>query len=368
MLAPRIELFDWLLHNASKASYNLAYSNIQGVSMGEYERITGFPFSDEFDLGVNAQEGACELKEVLCSRYGCESDNIVTTTGASEANFLVFASLLAKGDDFIIEQPGYQPMWLTPEMLGARPIFWPRRFHDKFWVDTESLEKLFTKKTKLVVLTNLHNPSGVGTEKQTIEMIARLAGQHNAYVLVDEIFLDGSFVSQPSSFGISNVIVTSSTTKIYGLGGLHTGWIVASTNVIEHCQRLKAHSTGASAYTSELMTAQILRKAREKLLQRFQKRSTENLYILEKWMNEHSEWFEWVKPDGGLMCFPRYSLDISSVKLCTYLINTQKILLNPGSFFNLEGFIRMSYGCDTSVLQDALAALEKGLEELQTKR
>ena len=336
--------------------------------MGEYQQITSFPFSDEFDLGVNAQEGACELKEVLCSHYRCTSGNIVTTTGASEANYLVFASLLAKGDDFIIEQPGYQPMWLTPEMLGASRITWPRSFHDKFRVDTESLEKLFTKKTKLVVLTNLHNPSGVVTEKQTIQTIARLAQEHNAYVLVDEIFLDGAFVSQPSSFGLPNVIVTSSTTKIYGLGGLHTGWIVASTNVIEHCQRLKAHSTGASAYTSELMTAQILRNAREKLIQRFQKRSTENLHFLDKWMNEHSEWLEWVKPDGGLMCFPRYSMDISSVKLCTYLMDTQKILLNPGSFFNLEGFIRMSYGCDTSVLQDALAALEKGLEMLQTKQ
>ncbi|MBN1861994.1 MAG: aminotransferase class I/II-fold pyridoxal phosphate-dependent enzyme [Candidatus Thermoplasmatota archaeon] len=366
MLAPRIELFDWLLHNASKASYNLAYSNIQGVTMGEYERITSFPFSDEFDLGVNAQEGAWELKEVLYSRYGCASDNIVTTTGASEANFLVFASLLAKGDEFIIEQPGYQPMWLTPAMLGARRISWPRRFHDKFRADIESLERLFSKKTKLVVLTNLHNPSGVLTEKHTIQTIARLAKEHNAYVLVDEIFLDGSFVSQPSSFGLPNVIVTTSTTKIYGLGGLHTGWIVAPHHVIELCQRFKAHSTGASSYTSELMTAQILRNAREKLIQRFQKRSTENLRCLEKWMDEHAEWFEWVKPDGGLVCFPRYSMDISSLKLCTYLMDTQKILLNPGSFFNLEGFIRLSYGCDTPLLQEALQALEKGLEVLQT--
>lgn len=365
MRAPRIELFEWLLNNAPKAVYNLAYSNIPGVTMGEYQRFTRCCFSEEFDLGVNVQDGACELKEVLCSCYGCEPDNIVTTTGASEANFLVLSSLLATGDDFIIEQPGYQPMWLTPEMLGARRISWPRKFHDKFRVDVESLQDLFTKKTKLVVLTNLHNPSGVLTEWQTIQTIARIAEEHNAFVLVDEIFLEGSFVSQPSSYGIPNVIVTASATKIYGLGGFHTGWIVAPRNVIEHCQRLKTHSTGASSYISELMTAQILRNARGELIKRFQKRAKENLYCLEKWMNEHDEWFDWVKPDGGLVCFPRYLMDIPSVELCTFLLDTQKILMNPGLYFNLEGCVRLSYGCDPQLLQDALQALDKGMRNLQ---
>jgi aspartate/methionine/tyrosine aminotransferase len=266
MQASRIDLFEWLLQNAPDATFNLAFSNIHGVTVEEYQNFAHFSFPNNFDLGSNAQYGANELKRTLCSVYNCAPENIVTTTGASEANFLVFLALLSQGDDFIIEQPGYQPMWLTPEMLGARRINWLRKFENKFRADSESLQNLVTKKTKLVVLTNLHNPGGVLTNQKTIKMIAEVAEEHGAYVLIDEIFLDGSFTSSLSSFGFPNVIVTSSATKIYGLGGLHTGWIIASREIAEQCQRLKAHSTGAASYTSEVMTAAIVRTARVDLI------------------------------------------------------------------------------------------------------
>jgi aspartate/methionine/tyrosine aminotransferase len=364
MQAPRIDLFEWLLQNAQDATYNLAFSNIHGVTVEEYKKIARFSFPNNFDLGQNAQYGADELKRTLCSVYNCSPENIVTTTGASEANFIVFSTLLSHGDDFIIEQPGYQPMWLTPEMLGARRINWLRRFENKFRIDSESLQNLITKKTKLIVLTNLHNPSGVLANQKAIKLIAETAEEHGAYVLVDEIFLDGSFISSSSSFVFPNVIVTSSVTKIYGLGGLHTGWIIAPQDIAEQCQRLKAHSTGAASYMSEIMTAAVLRTARDDFIKRFQKRAKTNLEILKQWIKQHTEWFSWVEPDGGIVCFPKYTMDLPSITLCKYLFETQKILLNPGAYFNMEGFIRLSYGCNPLKLQNALDALEKGLRNL----
>jgi aspartate/methionine/tyrosine aminotransferase len=366
MHAPRIDLFEWLLQNAPHATYNLAFSNINGVTVEEYETFSRYSFPGDFDLGINAQYGADELKRTLCPMYDCTPDNIVTTTGASEANFLVFSSLLNQGDEFIVEQPGYQPMWLTPEMFGARRINWPRMFVDKFSVDLEMLNNLITKKTKLIVLTNLHNPSGVFTHQKSIKAIAKIAEDHDVYVLIDEIFLDGLFISQPSSFGIPKVIVTSSTTKIYGLGGFHTGWIIAPREIAMNCQKLKAHSTGAASYTSEIMTAYILREARGYLIKRFQKRAKTNFEFLKKWMNQHKELFEWVEPDGGIVCFPKYTINMPSVDLCNHLFDTQKLLVIPGLYFNQEGFIRLSYGCDELSLQSALGALEKGLQNLQS--
>jgi aspartate/methionine/tyrosine aminotransferase len=364
MYPPYITLFEWLLQNAPHATYNLAFSNIDGVTVEEYETFSHYSFPGNFDLGINNQYGADELKKTLCSIYNCVPENIVTTTGASEANFLVFLSHLTQGDEFIIEQPGYQPMWSTPEMLGARRINWQRKYENKFIVDIDMLHSLITKKTKLIVLTNLHNPSGVLTAKKAIESIAKIAEDHDVHVLVDEIFLDGSFISQPSSFGIPNVIVTSSATKIYGLGGFHTGWIIAPPELAKQYQKFKAHSTGAASYTSEIMTAYILREARDHLIKRFQKRAKTNFQLLKKWMNHHKEFFEWVEPDGGIVCFPKYSMDVPSVDLCKHLFDSEKILVNPGSFFNQEGFIRLSYRCDELYLQNALDALEKGLQNL----
>jgi aspartate/methionine/tyrosine aminotransferase len=367
MQAPRIDLFEWLLQNAPYATHNLAFSNIYGLTIQEYKTLTDLPFPESFELGSNAQYGADALKKTLCTIYNCAGSNIVTTTGATEANFLVFSSLLGKGDEFIIEQPGYQPMWLTPEMLGAKRINLPRTFEHRFRVQTEIFENLITEKTKLVVLTNLHNPSGVLTNQTTLKEIARIATDHGIYVLIDEIFLDGSFIPASSSFGIPNVIVTASATKIFGLGGLHSGWIIAPAEVAADCQKVKAHTTGAASYTSELMTAHILAAARFELIRRFQQRAKTNFEYLKKWMSQHTEFFEWVEPAGGIVCFPKYTMDISSVELCTYLFDTQKILLNPGAYFNLEGFIRLSYGCPEVLLQHALDALERGLDALKSR-
>jgi len=368
MQAPRIDLFEWLLHHASTAKYNLAYSNISGLTVEEFTELTSFLLPNTFDLGVNQQYGASELKECLRSLYDCTVNNIVTTTGASEANYLVFSSLLSKGDEFIVEQPGYQPMWLTPEMLGAQRINWPRTFENEFRVDLEALKNLFTKKTKLVVLTNLHNPSGVYTDATTIKAVAEVACDHDAFVLVDEIFLDGAITKKPSSFGLPNVLVTSSATKIYGLGGLHSGWIVAPEEIAMRCQRMKAHTTGASSYVSEIMTARLLKDARDTVMKRFQKQATTNRAILKKWMNQNPDILTWVEPEGGLVCFPKYSLKLPSVDLCKHLFETQKVLVNPGAYFNSEGFIRLSFGCDSEILQNGLEALAIGMQNLSHVR
>ncbi len=367
MQVPQIDLFEWLLQKAPHATYNLAFSNIDGLTIQEYKRYTDFPLSDSFELGSNALHGAGELKKTLGEIYNCSNENVVTTTGASEANFLVFSSLLSNDDECIVEQPGYQPMWLTPEMLGARKINFPRTFENRFNLDCDVLSSLLTKKTKMIILTNLHNPSGVLTDRATIQSIAKIASEHGAYVLVDEIFLDGSFTPQPSSFGLSNVIVTGSATKIYGLGGLHSGWIIAPPEVAMRCQKLKAHSTGAASYVSEIMTAQILQAARGELIRRFQNRSKPNLASLKKWMSSHTEFFDWVEPDGGIVCFPKYTVNLPSVEFCSYLFHTQKILVNPGSYFNSEGFIRLSFGCDPLLFQSALDALEKAMNNLQQR-
>jgi aspartate/methionine/tyrosine aminotransferase len=363
MQPPNIDLFDWLLRHASEAKYNFAFSNIQGITLEEYQNLTNFSIPPDFDLGSNQQYGATELKETLQLMYTCGVDNIVTSTGASEANFLVFSSLLSKGDEFIIEQPGYQPMWLTPEMLGALRIDWPRSFEHKFRVQVEALNDLCTKKTKLIVLTNLHNPSGTYTDSTTIKAIAEIADDNDAYVLVDEIFLDGSPTKHLSCYGTPNVIVTSSATKIYGLGGLHTGWIIAPEEIAKRCQRMKAHTTGASSFLSEFMTAHLLKNARDAVIERFQRQATTNRVIVKKWMERHKDLLQWVEPDGGLVCFPKYSLNIPSVDLCRHLFETQKILINPGVYFNSEGFIRLSFGGKADMLQQGLERLEHGLRD-----
>jgi aspartate/methionine/tyrosine aminotransferase len=365
MPIPPIDLFTWLLSNCKKADYLFCFSNIHGLSFEEYQQLTNFTPPQNFDLGWNEHQGAEELKQILATLYHCGFSNIVTTCGGSEANLLVFISLLNKGDAYIIEQPGYPPMWLTPQIPGAHQITWPRTYESHFKLDVTALHERITKKTKLIILTNLHNPSGVLTDRTTLRALSDIASDYHLHVLIDEIFLDGSFTPAPSAYGLPHITITSSVTKIYGLGGLRTGWIIAPQDIARLCQQTKAHTCAAAPYLSEIMTAHALAQARTQLIQRFQDRATTNFTILKNWMKDHPHLLKWVEPQGGIMCFPRYMIDIPSLKLCTYLLNTYKLLVNPGFYFNEEGHIRLSYGCDTPSFKAGLVALEEGLEHLQ---
>lgn len=330
MNIPRIELFEWLKNNQQRAEFVLATSKMKGLSKREYDELVDQGLDPDLDLGRGTQSGADEFKEALMNMYDCASDNIVTTAGGTAANFLVFISILDKGDEFIIEQPGYQPMWMTPEMLGARKIPWIRHFKDGFCLDVEALEGLITDRTKLIVLTNPHNPTGVVADREReIKKVAEFAQAKGIYVLIDEIFLDGAFAPQISAYGLPNVIITSSMTKVYGLGGQRTGWIIASPEIVRRCQHAKIYTTGSSSYLGEIMNARALRKARKHLVQKFFDLSMTNYRVVSEWMATNQDIVEWVVPNSGIMCFPKYKVEMSSIELCHKLLDDHGVMVNP---------------------------------------
>ena len=365
MKIPRIELFEWLQNNHQRAEHILAFSKMKGLSKREYHELVNYDLEPELDLGRGDPRGANEFKQILKEMYGCGIYNIVTTSGGTQANFLVFLATLNKNDEFIIEQPGYQPMWLTPEMIGARMIPWPRRFENGFRLDVDALEALITDRTKLIVLTNPHNPTGVVADRELeIKKIAEMAQARGIYVLIDEIFLDGAAEPQVSAYGLPNVIITSSMTKVYGLGGQRTGWIIAPPEIVSQCQNAKVHANGSTSYVGELMNAYALRNARKLLVQRFNKHSISNFQLLREWMETNQDIVEWVRPHGGIMCFPRYRVNMSSIELCHKLLDDHGVMVIPGEYFNMDGHIRLCYTCSEDVLTGGLNALGKGLREL----
>jgi aspartate/methionine/tyrosine aminotransferase len=365
MKIPHIELFEWLQNNHERAEFVLAFSKMKGLSRREYDELVQYDPGPELDLGRGDPNGANEFKQILMEIYGCGIDNIVTTSGGTQANFLVFLSTLKKKDEFIIEQPGYQPMWLTPKALAARKIPWQRRLEDGFRLDVDVLEDLITHRTKLIVLTNPNNPTGVIADRELeIRKIAEIAQARGIYVLIDEIFLDGAADPQVSAYGLPNVIITSSMTKVYGLGGQRTAWIIAPAEIAVECQRAKAHTNGSSSYVGELMTAYALRNARNLLIHRFMKHSRSNFQVLNEWMQTNRDIVDWVPPNGGVMCFPKYKVEMSSIELCHKLLDDHGVMVNPGEYFNLDGHFRLGFACSEGVLRGGLNALGNGLREL----
>jgi len=122
---------------------------------------------------------------------------------------------LEPGDEVIIEQPAYDPMVGSGAVsrCGVKRI--PRRLENKFQIDVDELRKIVSGKTRLIVLTNLHNPSGVVLEESTLREIGHIAQSVDARVMVDEVYLELLF-DRPfrSAFiWVSTLVVTSSLTK-----------------------------------------------------------------------------------------------------------------------------------------------------------
>src|SRR6185503_6174724 len=102
-----------------------------------------------------------------------------------------------------------------------------RRFDNGFRINPEELES--SPNTRLIVLTNLHNPSGVLIDEAELKQIGEIARGVGARVLVDEVYMETLFEHSPrTSFHLGNeFVVTSSLTKAFGLSGLRCGWIFA---------------------------------------------------------------------------------------------------------------------------------------------
>ncbi|MEE9389722.1 MAG: pyridoxal phosphate-dependent aminotransferase, partial [Candidatus Aminicenantaceae bacterium] len=186
--------------------------------------VRNFPLKDldvkREELGIYGPNdyGYLPLLEAIASRYKVKEENVVTAVGSSHAIFLVCAALIERGDEVLIETPVYEPLLAVPKAFDAVTSRFERRYDDGYQVDLESFSSLLSPKTKLVILTNLHNPSGALLSRRDLKDLVGISHKIGAWVLVDEIyleFLEG--MESETSFSLEeNIIVISSLTKVFG--------------------------------------------------------------------------------------------------------------------------------------------------------
>src|SRR5438874_11746627 len=235
MIAKQSDFMHWAKMRP-RVKYDLALSGILNLPFAELDA----KLSDLELHGDNAY-GYRPLIDALARHRHVSPENVVTVSGGtSMANHLAMAVLLEHGDEVLIEKPTYDPLLAIAEYLGAKIKRFPRRFEDGFKIDIVELEKQIIPGTRVIVLTNLHNPSSELVEEATLRKIGELARDVGARVLVDEVYLEAMFEnSPPSAVSLGpEFVVTSSLTKGYGLSGLRCGWILADPEVAKIIRRL----------------------------------------------------------------------------------------------------------------------------------
>jgi aspartate/methionine/tyrosine aminotransferase len=359
-----IEYLEWIIRSAWEPQHDLGLSEPQlEVTAGEL----GLGREDIVINGHNAL-GYDGLKEHLAERYGVSADNLLCSLGASMANFLLCAVLLEPGDEVVVERPAYEPLVKVPKLFGSTVRRVERPFENGYRLDPSDLRRVLSSKTRLILLTNLHNPSGALLTQEALRELGEMAASVGAYLLVDEIYLEFLFhETPPSAFHLGeNFLVTSSLTKVYGLGGLRLGWALCPPELVRRAQELYVSMGVHNPMCAEVFGHLLL--SREAVWDRWvgvvRRRVEKNRSLVDQFLARRDD-LEWVAPAAGVMVFPRIKGGFSGRQLAALLRERYDTFVIPGHYFEDDRHFRLAFGAHPDILQQGLRHLGSALDELR---
>jgi aspartate/methionine/tyrosine aminotransferase len=343
-----------------KVKYDLALSGILNLPFAELDvRLEDLALHDDNAYGYRP------LVDALAAHCKLAPEYLVTISGGtSMANHLAMATMLEHGDEVLIEQPTYEPILAIAEYLGANIKRFRRPFENGFKIDVDNLEKKVTAKTRVIALTNLHNPSSALVEKATLRRIGDLARSAGARVLVDEVYLEAMFEdAPPSSIHLGpEFVATSSLTKGYGLSGLRCGWILAEPDLAGKMRRLDDIFGAVGANVVERLSL-IALAALPQISERAKNILKTNRTELDRFFKGHDD-IEFIRSDFGTTSFPR--LRNGNVEaLCRLLTEKYETAVVPGRFFESPEHIRIGMCCVPELFAIGIERLGGALDELR---
>jgi len=348
------------LEEMKGARHNLGSSSVLTLKLGDIG-----PLDLDQQVGGANPSGDPELVELISDIYKVGRDQILVTNGAGEANLHAAMVAVEKGCEVLAERPIYQSLFEVSRFLGARVVHFDRRMKDGFGVDLEEIKRKVTRRCRLLILTNLHNPSCGMLDRATMRAVAEIAGDRGAGVLSDEVYLDcaGGGGPPPLAALAGNAISTNGLSKAYGAGGFRLGWMLSSPRIISAAKRLRDHTSIAPNRVGEEVTKNILRR-REEFLSRTLRLTRANRTTMEKWV-EGREDVEWFRPPYGTICFPRILKKTPTREIGRRYFTDEGGLVCPGEFFLRPGHFRIGIGGDPDKMGPALDALGRTLDRLK---
>ena len=344
----------------SHARFNLATSGVANLPLHALQISL-----DDLEI-TDGGYGYEPLKLAIGSRYGVDTSSIVTAAGTSFANHLAIAALINPGDEVVFETPAYEPMLATALFLGANIKRFSRTFPDQFQVVEEIVEQSVTPRTRLIVLTNLHNPSGVLTDEETIKQIGEVARRVKARVLIDEVYIETLFETRPrTAFHLGpEFVITSSLTKVFGLSGLRCGWIFAEPDVAQRMWLLNDVFASTPVHVGERLSVLAFQQL-EGIAESAKALLDTNRALVNEFLDSRDD-LETVRPQFGTTMFPRLRGGTSD-EFCDLLQEKYETSVVPGRFFDMPEHFRLGFAGDTETLKKGLERLAMALDQYRIK-
>ena len=345
----------------SGAKYNLATSGIASYPLSE------LPVSIT-DLEINGPDiyGYPPLQERLARYNGAPPECIFAAAGTSFANHMAMAACFNPGDEVLIEHPTYELLESTAIYLGAKIRRFERRFETGFRIDPAEVERQITPHTRLIILTNLHNPSGAYADEATMRAVGEIAKSRGARVLVDEVYLETFYGKRPRPafhFG-DQFLVSSSLTKGFGLSGVRCGWVLADQEIVHRMWRINDLYAATPAYPAVLISVIALDHL-DKVAARAKQLLEQNRLALNAFLNSRTD-LEFYRPEQGTIVFPKLRSGTIDAFL-NLLRDKYETSVVPGVYFDMPQHFRIGIGGDPEMTRVGLHRLGLALDEYQRK-
>ena len=342
----------------SRARFNLATSGVAPFPVRE------LPVDlKELEINGDNSYGYAPLQQAIAAHHGVDPECVVESAGTSMANHLAMAAIIEPGDEVLIEHPAYGPILDVAQYLQANVKRFRRAEENGWAIDPADVRRHITPKTRLIVITNLHNPTSALTSESVLREIGDIARSVGALVLVDEVYLDAVYENTPrTSFHLGpEFVVTSSLTKVYGVSGLRCGWILAQPDVGWKMRRLNDLYAATPVYPGEVLSVAAFKHLN--LLRERARRIVEaDRNVLRDFLAQQSTisavWTDW-----GTTSFLRLSRDRGSnadvfLERLQSKFDTSAV---PGRFFEMPDHFRIGMGVNTEMFGEGLSRISRAL-------
>ena len=358
-----------------QVDFNLTESGVHPIRLDDLLGGDETTLADMLATEINYPHvnGNPALRENIARLYeGAGIDNVLVTVGAAEANNVVMQTLMEPGQELATMAPTYKQVWGLALNRGnaVRPF---NLLADEGWrLDVDGLNDAVNDKTRIIAVCNPNNPTGYILTDDEMNAVISAADKVGAWILADEVYRGAERLQEeetPSFFGrYDKVLALGSMSKAYALPGLRVGWVVGPADTIDDIWRRHEYTTITAGVISNLLATHALSPAvRPRLLKRTRDYIRNGFPILEEWMNAQRGLFSYTPPQASAVSFIRYHLDINSTELMETLCRDASVFVGAGDSFGMDYHLRIAFGQEKEVLDEAFARIQKTLEVLQKK-
>jgi aspartate/methionine/tyrosine aminotransferase len=326
-----------------KARFHMTASDAQSMSLRELLALATPAEREAFEgmwLGYTETFGAPDLRAAIAATYaGRTASDILCFAGASEGIFAANTVILDSTSHAIVVTPNYQSHETLPLAICAVTGV-PLDPEDNWSLDIDRVAAAIRPNTRLLTINFPHNPTGAILPLDRYQALIELCRKHGIYILHDEIF-NGlgetgtrhlPFIADLYERGLSLNVMS----KSYGLPGLRIGWIACQDPaILQKMERLKHYLSICNSGPSERLTLIALRN-RDRILARNCAIIDENLPKWDAFFARYPGLFDWRRPDGSCMAFPRYTGADGVAAFTARLVEDSGVLFLPSTIYTSE--------------------------------